>query len=373
MGIDLETVTRENKFCYILGDYNLDLLNCESHQHTKDFLDHMYSNSFIPLINRPTRITATTATLIDNIFTNNHQNKAQGQQGIIPCHISDHFPIFHLDKICVTKCKETKRKIRMVNSLNKQTFIKKIDETDWSEIFQSTDIQDAYSLFSNYFTKIYNESFPIRSVFTTYRNRLPWLSDGLRESIKHKNKLYRISVRRPYLKYKLEYKKYHNKLNHLIRISEKKYLQSLFEKFKQNSTKTWSIIRNLIWKNKPTNANSQFYDSKGDMITDPAAISDMFNGFFVNVGKTLARKIPPPRKNPEFFLEGDYPNSTCLQLYPSNDDEVSKIMKCLKDGAAGFDDLSPKLVKLVLTSIASPLSHVINLSLSQGKLPDELK
>ena len=102
LAVVLETITRERKFCYILGDYNLDPLNCESHQYTKDFLEIMYSNSFIPLINRPTRITATTATLIDNIFTNNHQEKVNSQQGIIPYHISDHFPIFHLDNNVVT-------------------------------------------------------------------------------------------------------------------------------------------------------------------------------------------------------------------------------------------------------------------------------
>ena len=97
----------------------------------------------------------------------------------------------------------------------------------------------------------------------------------------------------------------------------------------------------------------------------------MFNRFFVNVGKTLDRKIPPPRENPEFYLEGDYPNS--LHLSPSTDFEISNILKNLKDGASGYDDLSPKHVKLVTTGIASPLSHIINLSLAQGKFPDELK
>ena len=261
----------------------------------------------------------------------------------------------------------------MINFTNKQNFIRKINENDWSDIYQSTDTQSAYSKFSDCFTKIYNESFPIRAVSTTYRNKLPWLTDGLRESIKHKNKLYRISLRRPYLQYKLEYKRYHNKLNHLIRISEKKYLQSLFERYKQNSTKTWSIIRDLIWKSKSSNANSQFYDSNGNIITDPSVISDMFNSFFVNVGKTLARKIPPPRKNPEFFLEGDYPNSSCMQLLPSTDTEVLKILQCFKDGAAGYDDLSPKQVKLVSASIPSPLSYVMILSISQGVFPKELK
>ena len=57
--------------CYIMGDFNLNLLNDHSHQRTGEFLDIMYSNMFFPLITRPTRITSSSATLIDNIFTNN--------------------------------------------------------------------------------------------------------------------------------------------------------------------------------------------------------------------------------------------------------------------------------------------------------------
>ena len=107
--------------------------------------------------------------------------------------------------MCTSK-NQNRRKIRIVNSANKQKFIQKLNDIDWSDFYQSTDTQLAYSSFSNSFSNIYNESFPIRIVNTNYRNRLPWLTDGLRESIKHKNKLYRISVKRPYLQYKLEYK-----------------------------------------------------------------------------------------------------------------------------------------------------------------------
>ena len=43
--------------CYIMGDFNLDLLKHELHRPTERFLDTMYANSYIPLINRPTRVT----------------------------------------------------------------------------------------------------------------------------------------------------------------------------------------------------------------------------------------------------------------------------------------------------------------------------
>ena len=42
----------ENKVCYLSDDYNMNILNSESHTQTADF-DLLYSSSYIPLITRP--------------------------------------------------------------------------------------------------------------------------------------------------------------------------------------------------------------------------------------------------------------------------------------------------------------------------------
>ena len=51
-------------------DFNLDLLHYNQHTSTQEFMDSLFSHMFIPLIMRPTRLTAHSVTLIDNIFTN---------------------------------------------------------------------------------------------------------------------------------------------------------------------------------------------------------------------------------------------------------------------------------------------------------------
>ena len=56
--------------CYILGDYNINLLNHQFHHTTGDFINTLLPNGFYPLIDKPTRITSSNATLIDNIVTN---------------------------------------------------------------------------------------------------------------------------------------------------------------------------------------------------------------------------------------------------------------------------------------------------------------
>ena len=67
----LHRVTRDNKMCYIMGDFNLDLLNTDLHSATNEFINALFSHFLYPLISRPTRLTSYSATLIDNIFTNN--------------------------------------------------------------------------------------------------------------------------------------------------------------------------------------------------------------------------------------------------------------------------------------------------------------
>ena len=76
---------------YIKGDYNIDLLKHEHHPSTERFLDTMHSNSLLPMVFKPTRETETTATLIDNIFTNKHSVNDNIVQGILITNISDHY------------------------------------------------------------------------------------------------------------------------------------------------------------------------------------------------------------------------------------------------------------------------------------------
>ena len=66
----LEKVSKEQKQIFLLGDFNINLLNYNVHQPTNYFLDSLASNSIIPHILQPTRLTSHSKTLIGNIFSN---------------------------------------------------------------------------------------------------------------------------------------------------------------------------------------------------------------------------------------------------------------------------------------------------------------
>ena len=88
----LEILSKEHKQVFLLGDFNINLLNYNDHQPTNDFLESLASNSFIPYMLHPTRITSHSKTLIDNIFSNYISHEIVS--GNITATISDHLPQF---------------------------------------------------------------------------------------------------------------------------------------------------------------------------------------------------------------------------------------------------------------------------------------
>ena len=76
----------------LVGDFNINLLHSDLDKETSNFLDNIYSNYFFPTINLPTRKTASSLSLTDNIFYNNICKKINA--GNIDTTISDHLTQF---------------------------------------------------------------------------------------------------------------------------------------------------------------------------------------------------------------------------------------------------------------------------------------
>ena len=90
----LKLYPKKQKQVFLLGDFNKNLLNYNDHQSTNDLVDSLVSNSLVPYILHPTRITSHSKTLIDNIFSNFISYEIIS--GNIIATISDYLPDFSL-------------------------------------------------------------------------------------------------------------------------------------------------------------------------------------------------------------------------------------------------------------------------------------
>ena len=90
-------INQSKKTCVFLGDFNIDILQYDSNSNGTSFVDAMFSDSFMPLITKRTRITDSSSTLIDNIYCNNVNIFTFS--GILVSDVSDHFPV-----VCSSTC-----------------------------------------------------------------------------------------------------------------------------------------------------------------------------------------------------------------------------------------------------------------------------
>ena len=78
----------------IIGlDHNLDFIKQDIHPPTVKFIEKNLEYNMLPTITRPTRISNTCATLIDNILVS---NKLHGnfKSGVLTNDLSDHMPCY---------------------------------------------------------------------------------------------------------------------------------------------------------------------------------------------------------------------------------------------------------------------------------------
>ena len=124
-------------------------IKIQKHKYTSDLFDMHISHGFLPTITRPTRITHTSQTLIDNIYTNITPN-TNFTSGIIFTQLSDHLPVF---MFIGPQIKSKQQKIQLTLRKIKDAQLRQIKDSlklnDWSDLYNLKDVNEAYTYFLN--------------------------------------------------------------------------------------------------------------------------------------------------------------------------------------------------------------------------------
>ena len=223
----LNKLCDNTKLVYICGDFNIDLLKCESHYTTQNFVDIIFGAGFYPLITKPSRITDTSATLIDNILINDLCRN--NQSGLLISDISDHRPVFVCSEQHVSRNKRAVYKYkRVLNGNSISQLYMSLNNRDWSYVYQCKDVNEAYSYFIDLFKTDFNSCCPVKriKVMESKKNK-PWITKGLENACKKKSNLYKSFLRNRTTHSLFKYKLYKNKLTSVLRFAQKDYHDKL--------------------------------------------------------------------------------------------------------------------------------------------------
>ena len=158
----------------------------------------------------------------------------------------------------------------------------------------------------------------------------------------------------------MNYKSYRNKLNHIVKVAEKQDYSGLLNNCQDNIKKSWQIIKGIVNRYKSNQLQTKFKLNNGSFTTDGYVISNKFNDFFINIGPNLAANIQKQNLAPLDFM--DQPLLNSIYLSEGTSEEISNILKSLKNGAAGYDEINAALSKHISSFITEPLKYLSNLA-----------
>ena len=375
----LEKVTKSNKICALIGDFNVDLIKYGNHSPTESFYDLVSSFGFRPLILQPSRVSSNSATLIDNIFLNDLECFSKG--GNLTNSISDHFLQFcQIDIYDKTGNNNWQNKFsRNWRIFNSREFEDELSSINWDETLNYTQETDlSFSIFFNKIEKLLDEMAPYKKLTRKeYGLKMsPWITNGILVSMRERDLLYKkfAKEKNPTLKaaHHLKFKTYRNRIVNLIRESKKQHFADFFKEHHSNLKKTWDGIRDLINVSKKTSTRINKLSQDKKIFSDNSDISNKMNDFFVNIGSSVEAKIPKSKKAFHEYLSPNNPVN--LALRDCSHDEVIEIIKSFSvSKASGPFSIPSKILKNYAHILISPITTLVNKSLNEGTFPSYLK
>ena len=157
------------------------------------------------------------------------------------------------------------------------------------------------------------------------------MSNGILKSITKRNKYYSNFMRTNDSLWYYRYKIYRDKINHLIRRSKRNHYHKYFDKFRLNSKKIWTGIKEII--NNTKNVGSSInLKINGKIVTDQRRVANRFNDFFINVSQNLRDRLGRGNKAINDYLL--HPVKNTIVLKPTDATELNSLISQLHETKA---------------------------------------
>lgn len=358
-------VSLKNKALFILGDFNDNVLANDN-----KIVKIIKNNKLTQIIDKPTRVTPTSSTLLDLAITN--KPDAIRTCDVVLQDIADHDLISMTVDVSKPKRQPIIRTFRHLGSYSKEMFCLRLlqNTQDFNRIFNTDDVNTQVYIFTKYFIDCLNDCAP----FVTKEIRrpfAPWMNDHIREAMIHRDDTRRkLKCDRLNTGLFEQYKREKKRVRTLIAEGKAKYYNNKFKESRNNMSKTWRTIREII-PNSTNNANNHTFDSDVNK-------AEEYNVHFSNIGKNTYQKtqeilhdanVPDFRYEP-VILRGD----NRFRPQPVDTETVILTIKNLNETrSVGSDGIPMKFIKDSLHVVACYITCIINTSIVTGLFPTAWK
>lgn len=369
LSFELNRIPSASDHILMVGDVNIDNL---VEDNKKTSLDNMlHSHGLRRLSLPPTRITSNTQTSIDCICTNKEELVLSTQ--VLNTGLSDHTAQLFSVSTEMESHSPTESKRRCFNEKTVEELRLRLQEQDWSNVILEENVEAAYNMFSNILhitIEITCPHKPAKQKKTAMKNIWDAESQALKISyIEALNK--ELITGHPDDKKETARRKktYDTKLKTLRKQTNINFI----ERSDNKSKAIWNII-NGERKEKPTKTHLKELKIRNEIIKSPEEIANHMNSFFATVADNTLSHNKSLKLVQTITRVNNPPITQKLSFSTTNENEILHIINTLKPKtSAGDDEFSAKVIKQCKNEIVTPLTNIINKSLTQGKFPNKLK
>ena len=267
-----------NKPIYILGDLNCNLLN-SSDPASQALVNFCTSFNLSQMITQPTRVTESSATLIDVILTS-HENLIIDTK-VMPSSISDRDLIYAVLKLKRKRPKPVCIMTRIFKNYQQDDFLWDISMVPWCIVDCFDDIDDRVYALNTLFSEVLDKHAPIKKVKIRGRPS-PYITDEIRELMKSRDRWRKIARRTGKPDAWTTYKNLRNDVKRKIRSAERAFAADQITSNPNNSSQLWKTIRSFIPKKSA---------SVRSFSNDDRTVANDFNRFLRLLAKLLLTRL----------------------------------------------------------------------------------
>lgn len=319
------------------------------------------------IIKEPTRVTSSTATLVDHIYVSNPEKVRAVKISKIA--ISDHFPTNFIYKANFgNKQSHHTIKFRSFKNFDEDLFLADLRTVPWSVLDTYDDPSDALDTWYSLFLDVVNLHAPLRSERVKKKKQPEWMSDEIVKAMSQRDHFHSNGDT-------TNYKHWRNVCVSLIRSAKVDYYQSIIESGKKDSSKLWKHLRDLA--PKQNRANPLCIEDDGNNISDPKLIAGLFNDYFTSIASSVRSTGENNSENfqlLESFLANHLSHEDKYTIPEIDKNFVENYLMTLPtDKAVGLDGVCSRILRVSATVIAPAVTRILNLSIKSGTFPMQWK
>ena len=344
----LESAQDEDKEIIVMGDINKHFeggVSCNDQwQAVVDSLQ------LTQVITSPTRVTATTETIIDHIYTTHPQHVCASKVGLLSA--SDHFPVIMIRK-CNYARVDTPSVItyRSFKHFHRNNFIYDLLQIPWSEVVKHDNVDDALSAWMAILADVCDKHAPVKHRKVKRKQQTAWLSGEIVAAMQVRDK------HKSHGRWE-HYRIWRNNVTSIIHNAKAATYRHAIESNTTNAKQMWAHLRDLCPRDKtPT----PMITRDGELeITAPQEIANTFNEYFATIANhyitdsTFGRGQHTLLKNfVNEKLDGVY---TIPEI---TEHTVNKALLALNPGnSTGADTISARLLSAAAPAITMPITTI---------------